>query len=1391
MLNNNISNQDDHMLKDSILNKNDSKSLANVFAIKKSRDASISQSSFDQKPEINVSIFDESNSISAKNNTREKKVKLKSFEQIQLIDDKKTNNYKISTLALNRKNSGCCNSKPGWLNYSCIVLIASFISFMLASVLSCCFGVFFESMEADMGWSKSQVAFIGGFISALQDLCGPIASAMTNRFGCRKTCMFGGLIAGLGLIGGAFSSSRFWLFAFLIGGVSGFGSSLVLVSSVVVVTYYFEEKPSFASGVTISGSSLGQSIFSIIIIKLNEVYGKSGCFLILGGILLNIVVCGALFRPLKWELEDDDDEDDEEDEDDEIDDEDIDDEESNKSNLKLVGSENDDSKNAEIEKNRNNEKLSSKIDLENNRNDNNSQSNINKCKAVSSEQFNTSNLFINNFKLVNSKILSLTFDSNSNMNNFDSFVKNQKSTSYSDIIKNNEFSSDSCLMSKISKKEMSKVNNSGNITESLDNINKLYNSKLVNEITKKQKNNSDLINSNLSLNKCRSLLLSKSDRKNRSNYSKNKAAFSSNDHLLNKNFYSSPNYLNNNNYDCVNLKRCSSKQINISNYDINQTIQAIIEQKNELDNIEDNLNIESKNENLNDFVIVDANEIVGYDDSNLIINSSPNAIYFPLIDNNNNNTIDKDNNNNNLTDEVIDQIQHNHYNLSNNSLNLYKNKNDNSFILSSGTTLNMIHGDNEYLNNQNERNSQNTKKNSSVSIKSSESYMKKNENDIGHDRNSVEESMRKPTSSFNRMSAKSAASINVIEPINERQNEETTNISNKFFSFFKEKLKADKNNLIVNNIKSNSKIVKPEQKISNKLSELETNKNSSTIEIYHANNDSNVNTNTNQKSEIENNIPIKNNQNQFNLTNNFQYNVNKNPGRYLITKCNCKQRPIKKQQFLVSQNDVKGSVKKLVIDDQSKFFALNHKQIDNSAIGNNPNSGLHLANGNNLNKTILKHLPTCPLFYLNNINNNINNLNMLNHRQKANIHYIPNFFQNSYRVPMHFRNVYYYKSLVNLNMRLMTVKPNKTLVYKNGPISHFNRHHRNIHNQHKNLKKFAPEGNKSLANVSLSCPDLQLNENSEKLHLKNHFHNVKISNNHRGTFIKIPKPSDNIQLIKVRDINTQTPKYYILIKADNIKNAQNIELSSKVLKNNIREKSASRIQKENSNNKINLNSTSKILNAGSIIFKPVKLNNINKRRESGDYRKLKTGENDLNNLSEYAGEDCNLRIKKESLNNERRFNSSKNNDEQNADDEDDDEDDEDEDDDDDEEEDDDDDDDECDNCFTRTKYGSFTYRYIYKPIFRPLKFLYYSLSENLKLFKLFKFCIFALCNFILSFFYESPFYFINSYMTENGCTASQAGTVTAAVGLFSVFSSGKLLTITIYPIQFDNKFFIF
>ncbi len=73
------------------------------------------------------------------------------------------------------------------------------------------------------------------------------------------------------------------------------------------------------------------------------------------------------------------------------------------------------------------------------------------------------------------------------------------------------------------------------------------------------------------------------------------------------------------------------------------------------------------------------------------------------------------------------------------------------------------------------------------------------------------------------------------------------------------------------------------------------------------------------------------------------------------------------------------------------------------------------------------------------------------------------------------------------------------------------------------------------------------------------------------------------------------------------------------------------------------------------------------------------------------------------------------------------------------------------------------------------KFIFYSICENLKLFRFFKFSVFAFCNFILSFFYESPFIFINSYMVNNNLSEEQAGSVTIAVGIVCIFSSSNLI----------------
>lgn len=129
-----------------------------------------------------------SNDTATSSTKKEKKVVVKSIENLASVRHKATDvvSIKSSTLSVSSESESSTSSTTSidrcfCFSYSYVVLVGSFFAYMLASLLSTCFGVFFENMESDLGWSKSRVAFIGGLISALQDLTGPIASALTNR----------------------------------------------------------------------------------------------------------------------------------------------------------------------------------------------------------------------------------------------------------------------------------------------------------------------------------------------------------------------------------------------------------------------------------------------------------------------------------------------------------------------------------------------------------------------------------------------------------------------------------------------------------------------------------------------------------------------------------------------------------------------------------------------------------------------------------------------------------------------------------------------------------------------------------------------------------------------------------------------------------------------------------------------------------------------------------------------------------------------------------------------------------------------------------------------------------------------------------------------------------
>lgn len=84
-----------------------------------------------------------------------------------------------------------------------------------------------------------------------------------------------------------------------IGFGTGLGFGLIYLPAIVSVTQYFDAKRSLATGIAVCGSGFGTFVFAPLTEYLIGSYGWRGAMLIIGGIVLNCIIFGAMFRPLE------------------------------------------------------------------------------------------------------------------------------------------------------------------------------------------------------------------------------------------------------------------------------------------------------------------------------------------------------------------------------------------------------------------------------------------------------------------------------------------------------------------------------------------------------------------------------------------------------------------------------------------------------------------------------------------------------------------------------------------------------------------------------------------------------------------------------------------------------------------------------------------------------------------------------------------------------------------------------------------------------------------------------------------------------------------------------------------------------------------------------------
>ncbi|XP_072098693.1 monocarboxylate transporter 7-like isoform X4 [Mobula birostris] len=153
----------------------------------------------------------------------------------------------------------------------------------------------------------------------------PLSTILSNHFGYRPVVMLGGLLVGLGMMAASFARTIVEMYitiglvsvtepktstvlfsidvARLLSSssilcVTRIGFCLSFLPTVTVLSLYFEKYRSLVTAVASTGECFAIFIFAPGFTLLKNHLGWKNCLLIIGALQLNIIVCGALLRPL-------------------------------------------------------------------------------------------------------------------------------------------------------------------------------------------------------------------------------------------------------------------------------------------------------------------------------------------------------------------------------------------------------------------------------------------------------------------------------------------------------------------------------------------------------------------------------------------------------------------------------------------------------------------------------------------------------------------------------------------------------------------------------------------------------------------------------------------------------------------------------------------------------------------------------------------------------------------------------------------------------------------------------------------------------------------------------------------------------------------------------------
>ncbi|CAF2733959.1 unnamed protein product [Rotaria sp. Silwood2] len=181
----------------------------------------------------------------------------------------------------------------GW-----VVLVACFLINLIIDGFIYAFGAISNDLRDHFKCQEWASSLIIGLAGGFYMLSAPVASALCNKWGCRRIGIIGSVIAACAIAASIFSPHIviMWL---LFGVIAGTGMGFIYLPSIVMVGYYFEEKRAIATGIVTAGTGVGIMGFGPLARLLFNLFRwKLGLFL-MALIVLCCALCCAFMRPLQ------------------------------------------------------------------------------------------------------------------------------------------------------------------------------------------------------------------------------------------------------------------------------------------------------------------------------------------------------------------------------------------------------------------------------------------------------------------------------------------------------------------------------------------------------------------------------------------------------------------------------------------------------------------------------------------------------------------------------------------------------------------------------------------------------------------------------------------------------------------------------------------------------------------------------------------------------------------------------------------------------------------------------------------------------------------------------------------------------------------------------------